>query len=91
MPVTVGSPSETYVLLKSHMDLSIPALYVEFSHQIDGSEVGRVPFEVSGESFTAIFGSPAPNTSTPLAVVLQEAIYNAAIAAGIMSGPVTPG
>jgi hypothetical protein len=78
MPVTVGSPTEVYV-------------FVEFSHQVDGGEVGRIPFEVSGAAFTAIFGSPAPNTTTSLATILQEAIYNAAIAAGIMSGTVTPG
>jgi hypothetical protein len=89
-PVTPTSSTESYVITASHIDYVNQSLAVTFSHRLDGQEVGQVSYTMSGTAFTALFGAPAPDITTPLAAYLTTAIYNSAVAAGVLAGTVTP-
>jgi hypothetical protein len=90
MPVTVGSPNESYQIAQTTTNFAAvpPYLTVTFNHIVDGQVVGQPSFQFTTAQMAALFGAPGDGT-TPLATWITNAIYNAAVSAGVLSGSVT--
>jgi len=87
MPVT-STVTQAYVISGVAVDMATPALTVSFSRTINGADVGGPSLHLEGAAFAAVFNAPADGTKTR-ADDLSIALYNAAVAAGIISGAVS--
>ncbi len=89
MPVTVVSPTESYTIAMTQTIFTpSPAMTVTFNHIIDGSIVANPSFQLTGAAFLALFTNPSDGV-TALATWIENAIYAAAITAGVISGTTT--
>ena len=84
MPVSHTS-TDSYVIAGITVDMGGPALDVAFNRFVDGQQIGGPTMRLEGDAFLAVFGVPG-DPGKPRAIDMADALYNAALTAGIITG-----
>lgn len=79
------SITQEYVISGVRVDMATPALDVSFDRLLDGVNVGGPTMRLDGEAFGAVFGVSG-NAAKTRAADLADALYQAALDAGIITG-----
>jgi hypothetical protein len=89
MPITTGSSVESFQITATQTNFATRTLTVTFNHMLNGVRIGQFDWPLPPAAFAALFTQPSDG-ATPLSVWVTNALYNAAVASGVIAGTVSP-